>query len=244
MSASSFRLNPALDPNGLANEFRRRGRVHVPDFLDPAGAELLRQSLRSDRRWQLVINQGEKLFKLHRSEFEALPDEDKAKIMAAVHAAARHGFQYCYESIAVPDGAGARVADGTPPAAFAQFLSSEPVLELLRGVTGAADLGFADAQATAYAPGHFLTAHDDAVEGKRRRVAYVMGLTPAWRIEWGGLLMFHGAGGHVEEAWMPRFNALNLFAVPSAHSVSLVAPFAASRRYSVTGWLRATAPPA
>jgi Rps23 Pro-64 3,4-dihydroxylase Tpa1-like proline 4-hydroxylase len=66
----------------------------------------------------------------------------------------------------------------------------------------------------------------------------VLGLTPGWRAEWGGLLMFHERGGDIERALMPRFNVLNVFAVPQLHSVSAVAPFAGNDRLSVTGWLR------
>jgi Rps23 Pro-64 3,4-dihydroxylase Tpa1-like proline 4-hydroxylase len=35
---------------------------------------------------------------------------------------------------------------------------------------------------------------------------------------------------------------LNIFAVPQPHSVTIVAPFAAAARYSVTGWLRMKRP--
>jgi Rps23 Pro-64 3,4-dihydroxylase Tpa1-like proline 4-hydroxylase len=31
------------------------------------------------------------------------------------------------------------------------------------------------------------------VAGKNRVAAYVLNLTPRWRVEWGGLLMFHDA---------------------------------------------------
>jgi len=76
------------------------------------------------------------------------------------------------------------------------------------------------------------------VAGKQRHAAYVYNLTPAWRADWGGLLLFHGDDGNVTRGLTPSFNALNIFAVPQPHSVSMVTPFAASRRYSVTGWLR------
>jgi Rps23 Pro-64 3,4-dihydroxylase Tpa1-like proline 4-hydroxylase len=66
----------------------------------------------------------------------------------------------------------------------------------------------------------------------------VFGLTPQWRIEWGGLLLFHGADGQVERGFVPRFNSLALFAVPQLHSVSMVTRAAPYRRYSITGWLR------
>ena len=55
----------------------------------------------------------------------------------------------------------------------------------------------ADAQLTRYRQGHFLTAHDDHVEGKQRYYAYVLGLTDGWRIDWGGLLAFHGEDDNV-----------------------------------------------
>jgi len=110
-------------------------------------------------------------------------------------------------------------------------------------VTGAADITFADAQATAYGPRHFLTSHDDLSEAQKRRVAYVFNLSKGWRVDWGGLLAFHDGGAKVIEAMIPSFNALNLFAVPQSHSVTFVAPFAPRRRYSVTGWLRAGTPP-
>jgi len=96
-----------------------------------------------------------------------------------------------------------------------------------------------DGQATQYLPGHFLTSHDDAVAGKNRVAAYVLSLTPGWRIEWGGLLQFHDGDGDVGLALAPRFNAMHLLRVPQVHSVSFVAPYAGTPRVSVTGWLRA-----
>ena len=66
----------------------------------------------------------------------------------------------------------------------------------------------------------------------------MLNLTPAWRAEWGGVLEFLDADGHVAEGYVPSFNALNLFAVPQLHHVSHIAPFARGPRLSITGWLR------
>ena len=108
----------------------------------------------------------------------------------------------------------------------------------MRAVTGDDTIAFADAQATRFDPGHFLTCHDDKVGGKSRRVAYVLSLSPVWRPDWGGALQFFGVDGNIEQAYVPTYNAINLFRVPSDHSVSIVAPFAGASRYSITGWLR------
>jgi SM-20-related protein len=238
--AMTCRLNPSLERRPLAESFARTGRLHIPDFLAAEDAERLHAFLKASPDWRLIVNQDDRLFELDREAQAALTPERRQALEQAVHAAARYGFQYLYESIRVPDDDEARAERGDALNDFARFLSSPEVLDFFREI--GVDADFADAQATAYGLGHFLSAHDDAVEGKQRKAAYVFNLTPKWRPDWGGLLMFHRDDGHIAEALTPSFNALNLFAVPQPHSVSMVAPFAAARRYSVTGWLR-TRPP-
>jgi len=238
MAATDFLMNPSLDAKALAKRFKADGKLHIPDFLEPQCAEAFFQSLRGRKDWALIVNQDANSFDLDRKAQAALTDEQRQALDQAVYAGARYGFQFRYEAIRVPDEEKDRRKLDDPLARFASFLSSPPVVSFLRAVTGKTGIDFADAQATAYGPGHFLTAHDDEVAGKQRHAAYVFNLTPVWRVDWGGLLLFHGADGHVARGFTPSFNALNIFAVPQPHSVSMVAPFAANRRYSVTGWLR------
>jgi SM-20-related protein len=63
-------------------------------------------------------------------------------------------------------------------------------------------------------------------------------MTPRWRIDWGGALLFTDRAGHVSEGYLPTFNALNILAVPQSHLVGIVAPFAGAPRLSITGWFR------
>ncbi|HWH17930.1 MAG TPA: 2OG-Fe(II) oxygenase family protein [Allosphingosinicella sp.] len=214
--------------------------MQIRPFLTEKSAERLLRHLRAREDWRLLVNQGEKLFELDRPAQQALTAAARQKLEAAIHKAAREQFQFCFETIRVPDDPGEREGDPTPLAEFARFMSSPEVLEPLRRITGCGSIGFADAQATAYGPGHFLTGHDDNVTGKNRHAAYVLSLASRWRPEWGGLLMFHRDDGNIEEALTPCFNSLNLFKVPQLHSVSYVAPFVPYRRYAVTGWLRSS----
>jgi Rps23 Pro-64 3,4-dihydroxylase Tpa1-like proline 4-hydroxylase len=237
---TAFALSSDLDADAAAKQFANGGRVQVAPFLLPEAAEGLRAHLLAREDWREVLNSGETPFEIDRAGQRSLSPEDRARLDSLVHAAAKSGFQYRYETLRVPDDAEERrKTPGDALLAFTDFLSSEPVLELLRRITGFGDIDFADAQATAYRPGDFLTTHDDGVEGKNRKAAYVFGLTPTWRTEWGGLLLFHDELGDVERGLLPRFNALNIFSVPQRHSVSAVAPFAGEIRLSVTGWLRA-----
>jgi Rps23 Pro-64 3,4-dihydroxylase Tpa1-like proline 4-hydroxylase len=237
----AFRLAPRHDVERLATTFRSEGRVRIAGFLDDVSAEVLRAELAGRHDWKQMINSGNKLFELDRTTRAALSPDKSAALGAAVALGAREGFQHQYEAIRVPDDDVGRRAMGGALAAFARWLSGGAARALIRQITGRSDIAFADAQATAFAPGDFLTGHDDLVDGKGRRAAYVMGLTPIWRIEWGGLLMFHDETGESAHAIRPGFNTLDLFDVPRMHSVSLVGPAAPVIRHSVTGWLRARA---
>lgn len=230
-------LNPALDATELAACYAAHGRVQIESFLAPGVAEAWHAMLRARGDWMQVINSGARLFELSRDARAEMTEAQKQALDQAVYAGARSGFQYRYESIRVPDDASARLASDDPLADLATFLSTGEARTLLRTVTGEAAIDFADAQATAFAPGDFLTGHDDAVAGKKRHAAYVLGFTPRWRPEWGGLLLFHD-DRRIEDGFVPELNTLNLFRVPQPHSVTEVTRAAAYRRYSVTGWLR------
>jgi Rps23 Pro-64 3,4-dihydroxylase Tpa1-like proline 4-hydroxylase len=234
-----FQLNPALDEARLASEYRERGYVRIEALLARDGASRLHESLKGRDDWKQVLNSGDKIFELDREARAAMTAEQAEALDLAVYSGGRDGFQHRYESIRVPDDPDARGQSRDMVADFASWLSGGEARRFLRAVTGEADIDFADAQATAFSPGDFLTAHDDAVPGKKRLAAYVFGLTPIWRTEWGGLVLFHAIDGDVRQGLLPRFNCLNIFAVPQLHSVSMVTKSAAYRRYSVTGWLRA-----
>ena len=229
-------LDPRLDAAALAQAYAATGHVRIQPFLTEACAAALYAALRAREDWLQVINSGSNIFELSRADRAAMPAARAAALDQAVLAGARDGFQHRYESIRLPDGDTAPQAGESELAAWPRWLSAGPAHDLLRAVT-AAPLAFADAQATAYSPGDFLTGHDDAVAGKGRLAAYVLGLTPVWRLEWGGLLLFHKSASQVAGV-VPGYNSLDLFAVPQLHSVSAVTASAAYRRYAVTGWLR------
>lgn len=232
-----LRLNPALDPDRLAAAYRPRRRLVIDGFLDEASAAALHGWAAATEDWRHILNGGDKVFEIPRAAHLAMPADELSRIDEAVTAAARTGFQYRYDSIRVDDDPDVRAARAWPVDAFAALMCAPATLALLGRVIGARGLDFADAQATAYRSGDFLTAHDDAVAGKGRRAAYVLGLNPTWRPEWGGLLMFHD-GARVDGI-VPGYNRLSLFGVPQSHSVSSVVPAAAAPRFSITGWLRA-----
>ncbi|PZU48134.1 MAG: proline hydroxylase [Sphingomonas sp.] len=237
METLKLKINPQLDLSALQSEFRSSGRVRIANVLAGDSAAQFYHHMAQRQDWVRVLNSGDKLFELNRSAQQTMTDSQKSALDGAVYAGARNGFQYRYESIRVSDDRLSRAQSPDVLARFAEWMTEGEGRALVREVTGIERISFADAQATAYAPGDFLTGHDDDVAGKNRLAAYVLGLTPGWRPEWGGLLLFHDGPGRVEGV-VPELNTLNIFAVPQQHSVSEVTRAAPYRRYSVTGWLR------
>lgn len=241
--SANLSLNLRDDGRLLYRRFAAAGRVQIPDFLSMASADALRRALLAREDWRHVISGATNVFEIARADLDAMPAATRATLEQALHAEATHSFRFRYDLIRVPeplpllDHASQQEEDAL--LAFARLMNAPATLDVLGTVAPGMDVTFADAQATRYTCGDFLTCHDDAVTGKGRRMAYVLGLTPDWSPEWGGLLLFHGPDGSIVETFAPRFNALSLFTVPQPHSVSFVAPYAGTARLSVTGWLRA-----
>lgn len=233
-----FALGSAFGPTQLATIFAAHRRMQIAEFLTAQSAAALLAELSQSSAWKLAANRGEQIIDFDAATLEAFTPEQWAKLDQAVALGGRYGFQFRYDTIRLPKEEGQ--APASPALAeFADFLSSPEMVAFFRTLTGAGDIDFADAHASRYRPGHFLTTHDDTVAEMGRRAAYVLNLSPEWRPDWGGLLLFYDAQGNVVRGFTPRFNTLNIFAVPQAHSVSWVTPLAAAPRYAITGWLRA-----
>jgi hypothetical protein len=235
LAAARLEINGGLDVDEIARQFADGGRVRIPGLLG-SGALELHDHLQESPDWIHLITGSAGVVELDARARRELGEQGLEALKAEAQFGARDGFRYSYEAISVPEPAEA--ADQWDLIQrFAQLMAGDETRSFLGRIIGEQVGAFADGQATAYGPGDFLTLHDDAVEGKDRLAAFVFGLTPGWRIDWGGLLHFHEDQGRAADALVPRFNTLDLFAVPREHSVSLVTSAAAHRRYAVTGWL-------
>ena len=233
-----IQLNPDLDSILYRDVFRRHARVHIPEILTFDSANRILELLRNEVPWQAHFNDRDKTYDLHRDQIAVLPDNKKALVVEQLQRNAQTRFQYIFLNYSISDAVEQQSNPGVELNAFHDFINSYEVLDLIRTITRIKEIRFADCQATLYRPGHFLTVHNDDVEGTGRLVAYTLNFTPNWRADYGGILQFLDEQEHIDEGYLPKFNALNLFKIPARHAVSYVTPFAASGRYSIIGWFR------
>lgn len=223
------KLRGTFDWATLASHFHAHGWVQIPNILVRADAEALYRALAGLEGWHTSVGAESKSW--------SIPSGDDASLaLGRAYETARRGFSYAFDHIPAIEAGVAPVLESVRA-----LVTSQAFLDIGRKLTGDDDICFADAQACRYGPGHFLTTHNDDVPGKHRRAAYVLNLTPRWRTDWGGLLLFQDDKGGVTRGLVPAFNVLNIFKVPMVHSVSVVAPFAPAKRYSITGWFRTQA---
>jgi len=235
--AMALLSDATIDLTAHRQRLRGEGRAQISPAMDAHQAARLLQAV-EQAPFRLSVNSGAKSLDLSLDELASLQPEQEAKFTELIHAGAASGFQYCFDTYRLSDEVeGGQLTSG-PLLDLYRGLNSQPFLDRCRYLADDDSIEFCDAQVTRYRPGHFLTMHNDDVAGKGRVMAYVLNLTVAWRADWGGLLLFHGADGQVGGGFAPAFNRLNLFKIPCDHAVSLVAPFAQQPRYAVTGWAR------
>ena len=235
---ATLRLAPRRDLAALAEAYARDGVVRVPDLLAPDAAEAVAAMLDAGMPWELALSDAAgKDAVVSQAEIRRLGPEGLRPRVQAVIDRAQTRFAYIYLVYPMIRAYLENRDPGHPVHALTEFLNGREFLEFGQAVTGEPVLTKADAQATWYRPGDFLTLHDDAGVGERR-AAYTLGFTRAWRADWGGQLLFHGADDDVTRGLCPAFNTLTLFKVPTRHSVAPVAAYAGSKRLSIAGWLR------
>jgi hypothetical protein len=241
MKAKDADLRISLSPSraaDAANSYKRAGIIRIADLFPAEVAEALHRHLDADIEWSRAVTQGDKVWDLSPELVAAIDGGKGSDLLAGLHSRASESFQFLFDSLIVSDDPQARKARGLLVDRLLEALNHPSSLDTLRAITGEPAIRLVNGQATRYLPGHFLTSHDDGIDGEDRIAAYVINLTRGWRADWGGLLQFHNATGDIPLALKPGFNTLHLFRVPQMHSVSYVAPFAALPRYAITGWLR------
>jgi SM-20-related protein len=234
-------LNPALDVAALAAAFERDRRLQIRNVLTEASAHTVHSILSENTPWGLSWQAGAQgPDRIRREALLAMPaDERQARSQATLTAMHRGDYAFSYASYPLVEAYLGKWNPDGPHDMLLEYINDRPVMDLVRAISGIPELVKADAQATLYAPNHFLAVHDDKHSGEGRRIAYVLNLCAEdWRPDWGGYLNFYNDDGDVIAGYRPRFNALNLFAVPQRHNVSFVTLFAALARYAITGWFR------
>ena len=245
MAKQLFQINPALDRAALAAQFAANTRVQVRDFLTLETASEIRDILAKSTPWGLAMQADGSAFKGPQQILPQNMRDPKAQQRAqaigqATDASAARG-DYAFRFLQYP--ILQAVQEGwekdSPHELLLEYINAPEFIQLARDITGEADLIKADGQATLFAKQQFLGRHSDSHVMEGWKVAYVMNFTiDDWQTDWGGYLQFLDDEGDIIQGFKPRFNALNLFLVPQAHSVSFVAPFAPPGRFAITGWLR------
>jgi Rps23 Pro-64 3,4-dihydroxylase Tpa1-like proline 4-hydroxylase len=233
-------LNPALDAAALAAGFARHGRLQVRDVLLPQAAAAAHRCLAAEVPWSFTYRLDGRNELRSPEELQAMGAQERAAIGRRILEQARNEFSFGFMTYPLLREQRAGRGAGLFAHRVLEALASPEFIGFVRAVTGDARIERVDAQATRYTAGHFLSLHDDADhEGEARRCAYVLNLSDGWRAEWGGLLQFVAPDGSVAESFVPHFNSLSLFAVPTRHLVSYVAPYATAPRLAITGWFTA-----
>lgn len=241
MPSFAFQLNSDIDVAALAAEFLENGRVQIPNIFSSETALGLSDLLQTQTNWRVAWRAGIK------GPFHSEMSGDSVRARSELsiaqkmsyESARQNEYSFIFGSYPILQAYLENWDAESNYNYILEHINDRPFLDLIRSVTSCPELIKADAQATFFGPGHFLSLHDDSHMNQRWRFAYVINMCPIdWRPDWGGYLNFFDDRGDIVVGWKPRFNTLNLFAVPQPHHVSYVTPFAPMARFAITGWFR------
>lgn len=232
-----FALNENINISELTQQYSRQQRLLIENVLSLDAAKGLSEYLSNMQEWNLAFKVQDKHYDVSASGFDNLNAIERNEFIQAITSSAEKCFGYMYKSCPVYDLVQSRECPKYLESFF-EYVNSSEFVTFLKNVTGFQNIEFLDIQATCYSAGHFLTSHDDNVEGKNRLAAYVFNLSPDWDAEWGGNLTFYDENGSIDDVFVPKFNSLSLFTVGKQHAVSKVAEHLKQSRFAITGWLR------
>lgn len=235
--SQQLKISPDHDFEALGQILQEKGHLQVPDFFTPDTADYLYKIHLENKDWSLSYNEGSNNFESSLEQLQAVTPQQQQQFMNGIYARARTQFQYVFYQYYISKAIEQNEQPGHPMHQLHEFINSEETLDLMRTLTQEPAVRKADSYASLYAPGHFLTAHDDRHDSHNRVAAFVFSMTKNWNMNWGGHLAFFDDDGNVTDALIPSFNTLNIFLVPQMHSVQLVTPFAGASRTSYLGWL-------
>ena len=234
-----LRLNPRLDPVDYAATYRRDGCVQIQDIFAPEVAEHLHEVLSRHTQWRIVYStEADKPVVLTQADYARLSPAERQELHRGINDRARRSVGFAYNVWPMITAYLEGWEPGHPLHRVTEFMQTAEVREFARAVIGAERITKVDAQATLYAPGHFLTQHQDEGLKLERRAAYTLGFARDWRPDYGGLLAFIDENLNISRALTPQFNVLTIFDGMKVHAVTSVAAFAPTGRYSITGWFR------
>ena len=228
-------INPNLDLDEIAQRYSLDLRVRIDNFLTESAANQVLESLTQQVKFERVFFYLGRFHVFSDEKLEQLSERERADMEQGLLDQAAQGVGFDYRALRMDEAHRPQA-----PQVLQDLFAAMNSAEQLARIQQLSDLPVvsADGQFTRYGPGHFLTRHSDQVAQERRRIAYVLNLTPRWHPDWGGMLQFFEQSGVPRDTWEPRFNSLSLFDVSHIHSVTYVTPFAAEPRLALTGWYR------
>jgi hypothetical protein len=184
--------------------YGRTRRLQISGFLRQDCVEALHAELAASKTWRLAANRGEQIIDFTPEMLAGFKPEDWQKLHRAVALGGRYGFQFLYETIRLPK-PGAEPAQPPPPlfAAFADFMSSPEVVDLMRTITGDDAIAFARRRTPRAIRRAISSPRTTTASTNRPPRRIRLNLTPEWRPDWGGLLLFYRRSRECRRGYTP-----------------------------------------
>jgi hypothetical protein len=226
-----------IDVEGLRSEFlsKNRGYCRLVGLIGTTLANSLRAELTKSDMWGLTFCSADRLLGIAPKEYRNLATQDRRFLAEGCYRAATTGFAFLREELWRQTTTAAVHETSGPIDKVTKYFEGEGFLNLCAAAIGAEALQLVELSFVRYGVGDFYAFTVGAPV--RAEVGFAYDLTPAWELEWGGLLEFMNFTGGIEKAYAPKADSLCIYSMHKHHGISCVAPFARHQRYTIVGKL-------
>jgi hypothetical protein len=228
---------PRLDVEGLRADFLgKNGRYcQLVGLFGPELAKSTHVELVNSDSWGLAFCSGDRLLGIAPNEYRDVAGQERRFIAEACYRAATDGFAFLREELWQDQTTKATHKQCGRIDDMAQYFRGQEFLNLCAAAIGVEGVQIVELSFVRYGTGDFCAF--TIGPPMRAEIGFTYDLTPAWELEWGGLLEFMSFTGGIEKAYAPRLDSLCIYSLHTHHEISCVAPFARARRYAICGKL-------
>jgi len=189
--------------------------IYDRNFLDDKFIEKVNHIVNKDSNWLYTTNIGNDKIK-HNNDIDSRRKEAIKKLNKGQFSYSK--YEYMNDAPVIKE--------------INDYLNSHKVLNKVSGLTGKKVTKTTDIFISKFAPGDFLSTHNDTNLG---RYAFIIYLNEKWNKRCGGdLNIITGSGIHIPI--YPEYNKLVLMDIKSSEKPHYINTVKCGNRYAITGW--------
>ncbi|MEM7432649.1 MAG: hypothetical protein AAF351_12040 [Pseudomonadota bacterium] len=196
------------DCEELADRYSRRGFAYASSALDLEKLNEILAVLESSHEWGMVTCRSGRMLGAPPADYQAYSPSEKRALLEDAYLAANNEFSCFREKLWSHDNQLVGEANSCENLRADTAFGDQRFAGFLSAITKEESVSLVDIEVTRYSWGHFSSFSNFASDDGSFDV--IVGLSPDWFLDWGGLIEIRDHLGSVERAYSPEMGNITV----------------------------------